>query len=111
MSLREQARADFAANLDADGDVCTITYEDGTSVSNVPAKINATDVQTDPAGNQFFGTKMSVSVSLIHLESDLSDETIIEAANSEGVSIRSRCRSRQYDRTLGFVSVIMEEME
>lgn len=111
MSLRAQARTDFNENLTADGDDVTFTIGAGDPFT-VKGKIARIEAGIDPDTMvQFYEPKTAVTVSLIDLPSDPDDTWLIQTTDVEGNSIDSFAIERRFDRTIGFVTFIMEAYE
>ena len=108
MSLRSQAKSDFNANVTADGDNVTFTIGAGTPFI-VKGKIARIDTGIDPDTEvQFYEPKTAVSVSLADLPSEPDDTWKIQTTDVEGNAIDSFAIERRFDRTIGFVTFIME---
>jgi len=111
MSLRSIARADFDANLTADGDEVTLTPTAGDPII-VNGKVARIESYLDPQlGVQIFQKRTAVTVSLSDLTSEPDDSWLITTTDSEGNAIESKAIDVRFDRTLGFVTFMMEEFE
>jgi len=111
MSLRSIARTDFDTNLTSDGDEVTLTIPDIDPVV-VNGKIARIESYLDPQlGIQIKEKRTAVTVSLIDLPSEPDDTWTISTTDSEGVVITSQAIDIRIDRTLGFVTFMMEAYE
>ena len=111
MSLRSQARNDFNANLTNDGDQVTFTIPTLDPVI-VNGKVARIESYLDPQlGIQIKEKRTAVTVSLSLLPSEPDDTWEIGTTDSEGNVITSKAVDIRIDRTLGFVTFMMEVYE
>jgi len=111
MSLRSIARSDVDANLTSDGDDVTITIGAGVPFT-VKGKIARIEARLDPElGVQIFEKRTAITVSMIDLPSEPDDTWEFSTTDSEGNVIVTQAIDRRFDRTLGFVTIMMEAFE
>lgn len=109
MSLRTQAVADFAANINRDNDEVTLFPPVGVEFT-VKGQVTRIDLQIDPdTGAQVFEPKLAISIPRASL-TDLPDESwMIMTTDGNGTVVEGYITSDvQQDRTLGYVSFIIE---
>ncbi len=108
MSIRSQAAADLQSILNQDGEDITLTAP-GPVVYNVKGQVTRIDVGIDPdTGTQFFEPKTAVTVSLSDLSADPTTEWAIETTDVTGQTITGQVIEVRFDRTLGFVTMLIE---
>ena len=111
MSIRSIARTDVDANLTADGDEVTLTPTVGDPIV-VNGKVARIESYLDPQlGVQIFQKRTAVTVSLADLGQETDNTWVIGTTDSEGNAIESQAIDVRFDRTLGFVTFMMEEFE
>ena len=109
MSLREQAYADFKAMVDADGDDVTLIEPDETEHA-VKAQVIRRDAQVDPqTGTQVIEPLLAVTVPLYGLDVLPQTGWTVVTTDVLGNALTQRVASHAVDRTIGFVSLVMED--
>lgn len=111
MSIRSQARADFDANLTADGDDVTFTIPDSDDLT-VKGKVARIDSFLDPQlGIQIKEPRTAVTVSMSLLPSEPDDTWTISTTDSEGNALSAQVGDFRMNRTLGYVTFMLEMFE
>jgi hypothetical protein len=109
MSIRSLAVQDLAAIFDADGDDFTLTPPGGDPITK-KGKVYRTDMQNDPdTGVKVYSPKTAISASLASLGVVPEYGWAISAVDSLGDTISGIVGEVQKDRTLGMVTMIIEE--
>lgn len=111
MSLRNQAAADFKANLEADGDSIVLTDSEGTDYS-VTGSVRRTDTQIAPGTNEvIYDPRTSVTVALSALDSEPDEDWTVSVTDVTGTTISGQVANPKYDRYLGYVRFNIEAVE
>jgi len=114
MSIRDQLRTDVKTNLTADGDTVVLTPPgEEPTIYTVKGMVGRIDAGVDPDTDvQFLEPKTTVTVSLADLDGNEPDETwLIETTDAEGNALKSMGIDLLFDRTLGFVKIMMEDFD
>lgn len=108
MSIRSQAAVEFQVNLTSDGDTVTLTNEDSVEYE-LTGRVTRTDIEVDPGTKErFHEPKTRVTLSISDLPEDFAEEMSVSTTDVQGDDISGVVRSPEYDRTLGFLSFIIE---
>ena len=109
MSLRDQAALDVQTMLNAElGDSITLTEPD-TTAHEIMGKVFRVDIRIDPdTGAQIYEPATMVTVSLLDLDSEPTEEWSISTTDSMGNTISGQVRSPMYDRTMNYVTFVIE---
>lgn len=110
MSLRSQAAIDNQNILDNQTSVTLI--EPDTTEHDVNGKVNRVDMQVDPdTGVQFYEPKTSVDISISSLPAGFANTWTVQTTDVMGATITGHIAEARYDRTLGYVTLILEAYE
>ena len=110
MSLRDQAALDVQSMLNAElGDTVTLTEPD-TTEHVILGKVFRVDMTIDPdTGAKIYEPATMVTISLLDLDGNLlTEEWSVSTTDSVGNVISGQVRAPQFDRTLNFVTFIIE---
>ena len=109
MSLRDQAAIDVQTMLNAElGDPITLTDADSVE-HEIMGKVFRVDIRIDPdTGAQIYEPATMVTVSLLDLDSEPTEEWSISTTDSMGNTISGQVRSPMYDRTMNYVTFVIE---
>ena len=109
MSLRDQAALDVQSMLNAElGNTVTLTEPD-TTEHVILGKVFRVDMTIDPdTGAKIFEPATMCTVSLLDLDAEPAETWSVVTTDSMGNAIAGQVRSPQFDRTLGFVTFIIE---
>lgn len=111
MSLRSQAYSDFLAFIATDGDDVTLIAPDATEYE-VKGQVIRRDAQVDPQTNvQVVEPMLAVSVSLNGLAEIPVSGWTVTTTDVLGNALTHRVRDHRIDRTIGFVSLILEDFD
>ncbi|MDC7218640.1 MAG: hypothetical protein PQJ59_01795 [Spirochaetales bacterium] len=108
MSLRSAAAAEFRENLTADGDTVTLTDEVFTDYE-LTGKVVRTDERIDPGTKERFEEpETRVTLAIADLPDEFAEDWGVSVEDETGETVEGYVRSPKYDRTLGFVTFIVE---
>ena len=109
MSLRDQAALDVQSMLNAElGDTITLTEPD-TTEHIILGKVFRVDMRIDPdTGVQIFEPATMVTISLLDLDSEPTEEWSISTTDSVGNVIAGQVRAPMFDRTMNYVTFVIE---
>ena len=108
MSLRSAAAAEFRANLTADGDLITLLDPVFTEFE-LMGKIVRTDEKVDPGTKErFHEPQTRVTLPLADLPEEFAEDWGVSVEDVTGETVTGVVRSPEYDRTLGYVTFIVE---
>ena len=112
MSLRDQAALDVQSMLNAElGNAVTLTEPDAT-VHEILGKVFRVDMTIDPdTGAKIFEPTTMLTVSLNDLDAEPTEEWSVSTTDSMGNVISGQVRGPMFDRTLNFVTFIIEAVE
>lgn len=111
MSLRDQAALDVQSILNNGlGDTVTLTEPD-TTEHVVLGQVFRVEKTIDPdTGAQIFEPRTMVKISLLDLDSEPTETWSVETTDSMGNVISGQVRAPEFDRTLNFVTFIIEDV-
>ena len=111
MSLRDQAALDVQSMLNAElGTTVTLTEPD-TTEHVILGKVFRVDMTIDPdTGAKIYEPATMCTVSLLDLDAEPTEEWSVETTDSIGNTISGQVRAPQFDRTLNFVTFIIEDV-
>ena len=109
MSLRDQAALDVQSMLNAElGDTITLTEPD-TTEHVILGKVFRVDMRIDPdTGVQIFEPATMVTISLLDLDSEPAETWSISTTDSMGNVIAGQVRAPMFDRTMNYVTFVIE---
>ena len=112
MSLRDQAALDVQSMLNAElGNAVTLTEPDAT-VHEILGKVFRVDMTVDPdTGAKIYEPATMVTISLLDLDEEPTEEWSIVTTDSVGNVISGQVRAPQFDRTMNYVTFIIEAVE
>jgi hypothetical protein len=110
MSLRDIAAADIRTNIDAIGDSVTLTSPLGFVHSGVIGNVYRTEIVTDPdTGARINEPRLAVTIPLSSLPAGgISEAWQASVTDVTGAVVSGQVRSPMYDRTIGFVTFLLE---
>ena len=110
MSLRSQAALDMRANVVAIGDSVTLTNPAGTASYSVKANVYRTDLATDPmTGEKVIEPRTVVSMAISDLPAGgITEAWRVSTTDVTGATIAGQIQAPAYDRTIGFVTFMIE---
>jgi hypothetical protein len=107
--LRGHAHADFKKILDSDGVDVTLIAPDASEVT-ARGQVTRIDAQVDPqTGVQVISPKLAVTISLNGLAQEPTTEWDVRTTDVTGAQILRRIADLRFDRTIGFVTMILED--
>ena len=112
MSIRTQAYADFKSFIDTDNDAVTLVAPDATEYT-MNGQVTRRDAQIDPQiGAQVTAPLVTVTVPLSGLATiPVRNTWSVRTTDVTGTAIDRRVVDVRVDRTIGFVSLILEDYD
>ncbi len=109
MSLRDQAALDVQLMLNAElGTTVTLTEPD-TTEHVILGKVFRVDMTIDPdTGAKIFEPATMLTISLLDLDAEPTEDWRVSTTDSVGNVISGQVRAPQFDRTLNFLTFIIE---
>lgn len=110
MSFRSQVALDARANINALGDAVTLTTPNGTTSYALSGQVRRVDTLVDPlTGEKLLAPRTEITLALADLPSGgITEAWRVSTTDVEGTAIAGNIQSIRYDRTIGYITLVIE---